>query len=299
MPKRLPPLNTLKAFEASARHLSFTKAADELFVTQAAVSHQIKTLEQSLGVPLFKRMNRALMLTEEGQIFLPAVREALKTIRDAVEKLHEQDSTGTLTVSCMPSFAATWMVPRLGRFHAKHPDIDLRISANFELTDFEREDVDVAVRWGDGREYPGLTSVHFMTEDIFPVCSPKLLEEGEHPLRQPSDLYFHTLLHDEMQTDWRMWLKAAGVADYVDASHGMSFNYSDLVLQAAIDGQGVALGRSFLAKDALKRGLLVKPFELTLPGDFAYYFVCPENNFHRAKVQAFHDWLMEEASDDS
>ncbi len=297
MPRRLPPLNTLRAFELSARHLSFTKAAEELFVTQAAVSHQIKILEQALGVPLFRRLNRALMLTEEGQIFLPAVREALKTIRDAVEKLHEQDSTGALTVSMMPSFAATWLVPRLGRFRMEYPDIDLRISANFELTDFDRDDVDVAIRWGNGN-YDGLTAVKFMTEDIFPVCSPKLLEDSKHPLKQPSDLYRHTLLHDEMQTDWRIWLLAAGVLDKVDPSHGISFNYSDLVLQAAIEGQGVALGRSFLAHDALQKGQLVKPFDLTLPGDFAYYFVCPENNFDRAKVKAFHDWLMSEAAKD-
>ncbi|MDX1737055.1 MAG: transcriptional regulator GcvA [Alphaproteobacteria bacterium] len=294
MPKRLPPLNTLRAFESSARHLSFTKAAEELFVTQAAISHQIKTLELALGVPLFRRLNRALMLTEEGQIFLPAVREALKILRDGVDKLHEQDSTGALTVSVMPSFAATWMVPRLGRFHSKYPEIDLRISANFEITDFDRDDVDVAIRWGNG-DYPGLVAEKFMSEDIFPVCSPKLVKEGKHPLNEPSDLRFHTLLHDEMQTDWRMWLLAADVLDYVDPSHGISFNYSDLVLQAAIDGQGVALGRSFLARDALQKGLLVKPFDLTLPGDFAYYFVCPENTYTRAKVKLFHDWLIEEA----
>ena len=248
MARRLPPLNTLRAFEASCRYLSFTKAADELFVTQAAISHQIKTLEEALEVKLFRRLNRALMLTEEGQILLPAVQEALGILGDAVGKLREQEKTGTLTVSMLPSFASSWMVPRLGRFQAAHPDIDLRISANFDLVDFDRDDVDVAIRWGKG-EYPGLTSVHLMTEELFPVCSPDLVSRADHPLKCPEDLKYHTLLHDDMRTDWRMWLLAADV-DGVDPDRGVSLNQSDMVLQAAIDGQGVALGRSILAQRA-------------------------------------------------
>ena len=232
------------------------------------------------------------MLTEEGQILLPAVREALGILSNAVGKLKEQEKTGALTVSMLPSFASSWMVPRLGRFHAAHPDIDLRISANFDLVDFDRDDVDVAIRWGKG-DYPGLDAVHFMTEDIFPVCSPELISEGEHPLTCPEDLRFHTLLHDDLQTDWRMWLVAAGV-EGVDPTRGVSLNQSDMVLQAAIDGQGVALGRSILAQRALKAGQLVKPFDLTLPSGFAYYFVCPEAAFDRPKVKAFREWLFTE-----
>ncbi|WP_259781122.1 transcriptional regulator GcvA [Aestuariispira ectoiniformans] len=294
MSRRLPPLNTLRAFEAAARHLSFTRAADELFVTQAAISHQIKTLETALGVQLFKRLNRALMLTEEGQVFLPAVRDALRTLMAGVDKLREQETSGALTVSVMPSFAASWLVPRLGKFHSTYPDIDLRISASFEPVDFDRDTVDVAIRWGRGN-YPGLASVRFMTEDIFPVCSPKLLEDSEHPLKEPGDLKYHTLLHDEMETDWRTWLIAANVKG-VDPNRGVSFNFSDMVLQAAVDGQGVALGRSFLARDALQMGLLVRPFDLSLPGEFAYHFVCPEQSFDRPKVKVFRDWLFNEAA---
>ncbi|RED49119.1 transcriptional regulator GcvA [Aestuariispira insulae] len=293
MARKLPPLNTLRAFEASCRYLSFTKAAEELFVTQAAISHQIKTLEEALDVKLFRRLNRALLLTEEGQVLLPAVRESLSILGNAVAKLREQERSGTLTVSMLPSFASSWMVPRLGRFQTAHPDIDLRISANFDMVDFDRDDVDVAIRFGKGR-YPGLASVHFRTEDIFPVCSPGLLNDPDRPLSCPEDLKYHTLLHDDMETDWRMWLMAAGVKG-VDASRGTSLNQSDMVLQAAIDGQGVALGRSILAQRALRSGQLVKPFDLTLPSDYAYYFVCPEAAFDRPKTKAFREWLFSEA----
>lgn len=296
MAKRLPPLKPLRAFEAAARHLSFTEAAAELNVTQAAVSHQIKSLEDSLGAPLFRRMNRALRLTEEGQSLLGPVRDALSTIADAAEKIRRPEKAGPLTVSVLPSFASTWLVPRLMRFRQREPEIDIRLSADYELADFDHADIDVAIRWGKG-DYPGLTAVRFMTEELFPVCAPRLTREGPHPLRAPADLKHHTLLHDDVLTDWRVWLLAAGVED-VDPDKGPSFNYSDLVLQAAIDGQGVALGRSSLAHDALARGQLVRPFDIALPGDYAYYFVCPDYAVARPKVAAFRDWLIEEAEHD-
>jgi len=294
MPRQLPPLNTLRAFEAAARSLSFTLAAEELFVTQAAISHQIKTLESALGVSLFRRLNRGLMLTEEGQLLLPAVRTALETLRAGVERLRAQERSGRLTVSAMPSFVATWLIDRLQGFRQLHPDIDLRISASNALANFDRDDVDAAIRWGKGN-YPGLAAVPILKEDVFPVCSPRLLKLPGRPLKRPEDLKHHVLLHDDMAIDWRMWLKAAGVSG-VDPDHGLWFNRSDHVLQAAVDGQGVALGRSVLAQHDLRKGRLVKPFALTLPVDYAYYFVCPEHAAGRPRVAAFRDWLLGEIS---
>ncbi|MCR9219541.1 MAG: transcriptional regulator GcvA [Alphaproteobacteria bacterium] len=296
MVKRLPPLKPLPAFEAAARTLSFTQAAEELNVTQAAISHQIKALEEALGAPLFRRLNRALRLTEEGEAFLIPVRRALEGLADAAERVRQPQKAGALTVSVLPSFASTWLVPRLARFRQREPEIDIRLSADYELADFDRDDIDAAIRWGKG-DYPGLSAERFMTEELFPVCSPALATEGPHPLKTPADLKHHTLLHDDVLTDWRVWLLAAGVDD-VDPSRGPSFNYSDLVLQAAIAGQGVALGRSSLAHDALARGQLVRPFDVSLPGDYAYYFVCPDYAVDRPRVKAFRDWLFEEAERD-
>lgn len=293
MAVRLPPLNTLRAFEAAARNLSFTKAADELFVTQAAISHQIKTLEEALGVKLFKRLNRALLLTEEGQTLLPNVRQALDLIGQGVNKLARVEATGPLNVSTLPSLAAGWLVPRLTRFREAHPEIDIRLTAGERLVDFSRDDVDVAIRYGRGK-YADLISDRFMEEEIFPVCSPTLIEEGEHPLRNPEDLKHHTLLHDDMPAGWAEWLKAAKI-DGVDATHGPYFDMSALVIQAAVQGQGVALGRSTLAEAALENGLLVRPFDLTIPIDFAYYIVCPPEYYNRPKVRAFREWLLTEA----
>lgn len=293
MVSRLPPLNTLRAFEAAARHMSFTKAADELFVTQAAVSHQIKTLEDALGVKLFKRLNRALLLTEEGQTFIPPVRQALDLLMQGVNKISQVEATGALNVTTLPSFAAGWLVPRLDRFRKAHPEIDVRLTAGAQLVDFAREDVDVAVRYGRGK-YADLISERFMEEEIFPVCSPKLLEEGDHPLRTLEDLRYHTLLHDDMPTGWAEWLDKAGIKG-VNASHGPYFDMSALVIQAAVQGQGVALGRSTLSANAIEAGVLVKPFDVTIPIDFAYYIVCPPEYYNRPKVKAFREWLFEEA----
>ncbi len=295
MAVRYPPMNSLRAFEAAARTLSFTKAADELFVTQAAVSHQIKTLEDALGVKLFKRLNRALLLTEEGQTFLPTVRDALDTLAQGVRKLSQVEATGALNVTTLPSLASGWLVPRLSRFRALHPEIDVRLTAVERLVDFDRDEVDVAIRYGPG-VYIGLASDKFMEEEIYPVCSPRLTQEGPHPLITPDDLKHHTLLHDDFYIEWKTWLKAADITD-VDADHGPFFDMSALVFQAAIDGQGVALGRSSLVAGAIEAGLLVRPFELTLPNNWAYYIVCPPDNYERPKVKAFREWLIQEALD--
>ena len=293
MAQRLPPLKPLPAFEAAARLLSFTEAAEELHVTQAAISHQIKQLEDAMGVTLFRRLNRALALTEEGKIFAATVRPALIQIGQVAERIRHYDAEGPLTVSCLPSFASAWLVPRLARFRALHPQIDIRLSADYEMTDFDTEDIDMAIRWGTGG-YEGLHEIRLMTEEVFPVCSPRLYNDPAHPLQKPEDLKYHTLLHDDVRTDWRVWLTAANVTG-VNPEKGPRYNYSNLVLQAAIAGEGVALGRSAIAHDALEQGLLVKPFSFSIPSDYAYWIVCPKDRAGRPKIKAFTDWLLSEA----
>jgi LysR family transcriptional regulator, glycine cleavage system transcriptional activator len=296
MAERLPPLNALRCFEVAARHLSFTKAAEELNVTHSAVSHQIKALEEWLGMQLFRRVNRGLMLTEPGQAYLKPVREAFERLGEATRRLRSKGRTGPLTVTVMPSFAGKWMMPRLRRFRERHPDIDVRISANSHVVDFNREDVDLAVRYGRGH-WPGLKVELLMRESMFPVCSPKLLD-GPLPLKTPADLSHHSLLSDfDWQIDlWQLWFDAAGIPGQVP-NHALSFNYSNLMLQAAIDGLGVALSQNVLAGDDLAAGRLVKPFDISLPSEFAYYVVTPEVTAEQPKIKAFRDWLFAEASD--
>lgn len=291
---RLPTLNALKAFEAAGRHLSFTRAAEELHVTQAAVSHQIKSLEEQLGIRMFRRGPRGLLLTDAGQSYLPEVREAFQRLNAATDRLLEDDARGAITVSVLPSFAARWLVPRLTRFREVHPDIEVRVSADDRLADFDRDDVDVAIRYGRG-DYPGLQADRFLTEELFPVCSPELL--ARTALKRPEDLGGHTLLHDDMRMDWSMWLLAAGV-EGVDPRRGPSFNDSSMVLQAAVDGQGVALGRSALALDDLAAGRLVRPFEFSLPAEYAYYILCPERTANRPSIKTFRQWLLAQSSPD-
>lgn len=294
--RRLPPLNALRAFEAAARQLSFTKAAGELHVTQAAISHQIKALEEWLGMPLFKRQNRSLLLTDAGQAYLPPLREALDRIQDATDKLRERDKSGALTVSTFTSFAAKWLVPRLGRFATAHPDVEVRLAINDALMDFGSEALDVGIRYGRG-DWKGLRAERLMTEVVFVVCSPRLLE-GPVPLKRPEDLRRHTMLHDDLPEDWDTWLEAAGVGA-IKARRDLAFNHSEMVLQAAIDGLGVALGRSVLVADDLATGRLIKPFDLELPTQAAYYFVCPEGSQDRPKVKAFRDWVTAEVVRDA
>ena len=294
MSRRLPPLNGLRAFEAAARHLSFTKAAEELSVTQAAISHQVKGLEDQLGLKLFRRFNRRLMLTDAGQLYLPALTEAFDGIDAATRRLRAAEETGPLKVSVATSFAAKWLLPRLPDFHARHPDIDVQVSAHDRLVDFLREDFDMGVRFGRGR-YPGLRVDLLFEDTISPVCSPRL-REGAHPLRTPADLRHHTLLHDEVPQDefpsWRKWLAAAGVTG-VDPERGQRYSHSSLVIQAAVDGQGVALTRDSLVGLDVEAGRLVRPFGPDLPTNFACYVVAPEATAGRPKVAAFRDWLFD------
>jgi LysR family glycine cleavage system transcriptional activator len=234
-----------------------------------------------------------LLLTDAGQAYLPEVRDGFQKLIDATARVAARDAGGALTVSALPSFAAKWLVPRLRRFREAHPDMDVRLSADDRVVDFDRDDVDVAIRYGRG-DYQGLEAVRFLTEEFFPVCSPALLD-GPAPLATPADLAHHTLLHDDTRTDWAMWLMAAGV-DSVDPYRGPAFNDSSMLLQAAIDGQGVALGRSALAADDLAAGRLVRPFRIALPADFAYHIVYPKRAAQRARIAAFRDWLIAEAS---
>ena len=296
MAERLPPLNALRSFEVAARHLSFTKAAAELHVTHSAISHQIKALEEWLGIPLFRRVNRGLLLTESGQAYLRPVRESFQRLGEATWRLKAKGRSGPLTVSVMPSFASKWLVPRLRRFRERHPDIDVRVSASPDLTDFDREDVDVAVRYGRGHWSTDLRVDLLIRESMFPVCSPKLLE-GPLTLKTIQDLRHHTLLTDyDWRVDfWQLWLDAAGVTDLVP-KHSLSFNYSNLMLQAAIDGLGVALTQNALAGDDLAAGRLVRLFEVTLPTDYAYYVVTPSLTATRPKIVAFREWLVDEAN---
>ncbi|MGH6899264.1 MAG: transcriptional regulator GcvA [Geminicoccaceae bacterium] len=292
MSARLPPLNALRTFEAAARHLSFTKAADELFVTQAAVSHQIRTLEDHLGTRLFRRMNRALMLTDEGQALLPAVREAFDRLLAGVRRVEELCCGGALTISTTPSFAASWLAGRLVRFQALHPEIELHLGATPRLVDFAREGIDCGIRYGEG-DWPGLRVERLFQTALMPVCSP-ILRDGPHPLRQPEDLAHHTLLHAlDGGDDWRLWLRAAGVQG-IDPTRGPKFDSITLVLQAALNGAGVGIGRRQLVEAEVASGRLVAPFDLELTDECAYYFVAPGAMADQPKVVAFRDWLLQE-----
>jgi LysR family transcriptional regulator, glycine cleavage system transcriptional activator len=298
MTRRLPPLKTLRAFEAAGRLLSFTRAADELNVTQAAVSHQIRLLEENLEVRLFRRVNRAVVLSQAGQGYFTAVRNALDALAAATARLLDQETMGVLTINTLPSFAAKWLVHRLSGFQDAHPDIDVRVSANDRPFEFTREDVDLAIGFGRG-EWPGLYIERIFSDEITPVCSPTLLE-GPHPLRVPGDLARHTLLHDDQAlgdsvADWATWLEAAGVQT-VNSARGPRFSHSHMALQAAIDGHGVALGQGVLIADDVAAGRLAKPFPIALPATFAYYAACPMGTQDRPKIHAFRTWLKTEAT---
>lgn len=298
MNNHLPPLTALRAFEVAARHMSFSKAADELHVTPAAISHQIHALEQDLGVMLFHRMNRAIELTASAQVLLPGLSEAFTGIQSAVRRLRAHNDTGTLTVTASPSLAAKWLVLRLHRFQEQHPEIDVRISATDEVVDLTRGDFDIAIRYGCGK-YPGLEVELLFTNEVFPACSPQLLSSGA-PLRTPEDLSRHTLIHDQaverdpLVPTWAMWLKAAGVKN-PPAGAGLTFNSISLALDAAIAGQGVVLAYSNIAAADLAAERLVRLFSLALPDQFAYYIVTAPGALERPKVRAFRNWLRQEA----
>jgi LysR family glycine cleavage system transcriptional activator len=296
----IPPLNPLRAFEVAARHLSFTRAAEELFVTPSAVSHQIKTLEESLGIALFTRDAKSLSLTAAGKAYLPGVQQAFKQLAHATHQL-QTHGMPALKINIPPTFAVKWLIPRMDRFMKAHPDIDLKVSTSNHTVDFSREDFDLSVRYGRGN-YPGLHSELCLPVEVFPVCSPALMR-GEHPLLTPADLKHHTLLHDDStytdvsNPNWAMWLEHAGVTG-IDATRGPSFWPSHLVINAAIDGLGVALAKkNWVVKD-LADGLLVRPFDISLPVEFSYFIVYPQERVEDRRIAAFVDWVRQEVAGD-
>lgn len=291
MAQQLPPLTTLRSFEASARLLSFSKAADELHVTHGAVSRAVRHLEDHVGVKLFKRSVRAVNLTPTGAAYAASVRDVLRRLAAATAVIMDQQSMGVLNISTLDSFAAKWLIPRLFRFRQAHGDIEVRLATSAKLADFVNDGIDIAIRYGSGR-YPGVKAELLMREEVFPVCSPMLVK-GPPPLKSAADLKHHTLIHDAFEIDWATWLKTAGV-EGVDPYRGPRFESSDHAVQAAIQGEGVVLGRSALVADDLKAGRLVKPFSVSLPADLAYYVAYPAQTSQRPKVQAFRDWLFEE-----
>jgi LysR family glycine cleavage system transcriptional activator len=292
MTPRLPSLNGLRAFEAAARHLSFTNAASELNVTQTAISHQIRRLEQELGIRLFVRQNRALTLTSEARDYLPGVRAAFNDLRLATDRLLRKDNDHVLTISTLASLAAKWLLPRLSAFQEQHPGIDVRITTSTSLVDFKSGDVDAAIRYGRG-QWPGLHADWMMADQLFPVCSPALLI-GDKPLRCPEDLADQTLLHSSSgyDDDWRLWLTAAGLPPNISKQPGLTFDLIFMTVQAAIDGIGVAIGRTSYVETDIAKGRLVVPFKITLPADAGFYLVSPEARADSPKLSAFRQWLL-------
>ncbi|MER8506983.1 transcriptional regulator GcvA [Mesorhizobium sp. M0199] len=293
MPRKLPPLTTLPSFEAAARLLSFSKAAEELHVTHGAISRAIKNLEDQLGVQLFERGTRSVSLTAVGEPYARAVREVLDQLAAATAAATARYSSSTLNVSTSDGFAGRWLVPRLYRFHRAHGDIDVRVSTSGKLTNFLGDGIDVAVRYGSGN-YAGLTSEFLTGEEVFPVCSPKLLE-GAHPLRTPQDLKHHTLIRDSFPIDWATWLASAGV-EGVDPQSGITFDSATFAMESAAQGEGVVLGRTMLVAADLAAGRLVRPFGHALKSPSSFYLVYPPAAIRQRKVKAFRDWLLSEVT---
>ena len=288
----MPPPNTLKAFEAASRHGSFSKAAVELHVTHGAVSRQVQQLEEFLGCELFHRLPRGLQLTARGREFAFSVQAAFDQIRDAVEAVRVDHERHVITVSTLASLAARWLVPRLHRFQKAHPELEIRLSTSPQLTNFDRDGIDLAIRYGRGR-WPGVTALRLFTPVEFPVCSPMLLA-GPQPLKKPADLKHAALLHDTTHRHWQQWLELAGVRG-IDAHEGLVVEDMNVLIQAAIEGQGVALASEPLVQTELAAGRLVKPFDIDLPVELAFYAVYPKSRGQDPKVLALVEWLREEA----
>jgi LysR family glycine cleavage system transcriptional activator len=292
---RLPPLNALRTFEAAARHLSFTRAAEELFVTQAAVSHQIKTLEEFLSIKLFVRRNRTLLLTEEGQSYSLELKDIFQSLQDATERLHAMGAKGTIAVAIPASFAVQWLVPRISQFSQIHPEIDVRIKAVDADEGFLSGNNDVAIYYGKG-SWSGLRADKLHNEYMMPVCSP-ILFQGDKPLETLDDLSHHQLLHDVSREAWSQWIRHFNVAK-VKVNQGPIFSHSMLVLQAAVLGQGIALAHSVLARSEIEAGRLVCPFAEKLLSKKAYYLVCHPSQAELGKISAFREWLLDEVEND-
>jgi LysR family glycine cleavage system transcriptional activator len=296
--RSLPPLNALHAFEVAAKHLSFQQAAAELDVTPTAISHQVKVLEDYLGLPLFRRRPRPLVLTEAGQFLYPVVRDQFDAVVEAIARLQQKPNSTDLTVSVTNVFAGKWLVPRMSRWQQIRSGIDLRLQTSNETVNLQARTVDLAIRYGRGN-YSGLAVCKLMSDVFVPVCSSRLLE-GEHPLKQPSDLVHHPLLHFEWihygseAPNWKNWFDLAGV-NQIDLNRGAKFNEESLAIQAAIAGQGVALCSSIHVADDVALGFLIKPFEIALEG-FDYSALYLQNHPKEHLILEFIDWLVKQAS---
>jgi len=289
MSRRLPPLNSLKSFEAAGRLLSFTRAAHELNVTQAAVSHQIKLIEGFLDVTLFVRTPRKLVLTEQGRALLPDIIEAFDKLSNAIGAVRQEPSSKMISVRLAPSFAAKWLSPRLKYFWLQHPEIDLCLYHAHLAVEFDREEIDIAVTYGKG-DWPGVVADPILSLDFYPVCTPAFMA-NDRPLSNIDNLRYYSLLHDANYECWSDWLKLAKIED-INANKGTIIDDTNVLIQAAVDGQGVALGSTTFVQDLLDSGKLVKPFDITLVNEFAYYVVCPEAHLENPSVQAFKNWLL-------
>jgi LysR family glycine cleavage system transcriptional activator len=296
---RLPPLNALRAFETVARRLSFARAAEELHVTKAAVAQQVRQLEQEIGAPLVERSGRGLALTESGAAGAAGLAEAFSALARASRAMREAKGRRFLVINASASFAATWLVGRIGRFKALHPEIDVLLDALATEDSLESSTTDALVRWGAGN-FPGLATTLLFKEDVFPVCAPELVG-GDSPLRSPQDLSRHTLLHLELSPayppwpTWSDWHKAAGGRD-VDARHGVWFNNMAMAIRAAAQGQGVALSSFAIAADELAAGRLVAPFSTSVQTPFGYYFLCRPEEAVKPRIKALRKFLVEEAA---
>ena len=291
----LPPLNALRAFEVIARHLSFARAAEELHVTPAALSHQIRALEEQLGLELFHRRARSIELTEAGHALYPGLHAGFESVRGAVARLDRERDANILVISVTVGLAAKWLVPRLWRFLHANPHIDARVSATMKLADFAADGVDVAIRMSDGK-HPDLHVERLFDDAMLPVCAPRLVEEG---LRAPADLARFALIHHDVTTSmrappkWDHWFALAGL-DGIDASRGLRVNVADHALDAAVAGAGVSLSFKLIASDDIHAGRLVCPFGPELPLGIGYHFACPKGHETKPKVRAFRDWLFAE-----
>ena len=292
--QKLPSLNALQVFEIVARHMSFQQAAKELDVTPTAISHQIKVLEDSLGIMLFRRRPRPLALTEAGKALYPAIRDGFDTIERAIAKLKQAPEDNSLTVSVTPVFAAKFLVPRLSEFQQAYPEIDLRLQASNAVVDLRTQGIDLAIRYGRGN-YQGFVVRKLMSDVFVPVCSPHLLD-ARYPLNKPSDLKHYPLLHFEWiyygsdAPNWKTWLRLAGV-DNINLSRGVKFDEETLAIQAAIAAQGIALCSSTHIADDVALGFLLKPFELSLDG-YDYYAVYPKNQPKKESILKLVEWLV-------
>jgi len=288
---RLPPMNAVRAFEAVGRHLSITLAAEELHVTPGAISRQVQALEEFLGTPLLKRGHRQVTLTRHGADFHRAAAKAVDLLRAAASRM-KKAGRKQLKIRAYTTFAMRWLIPRLSGFHAAHPDVEVLLTASLEPVDFRRDDLDGAIRLGDGK-WPGVVVHRLVPNLLVPVASPALLKKGP-PLRKPADLARHTLLHSIARPDdWAYWLEAAGVADRLDPHSGMTYESSAFAYAAAAEGHGVAIAQLFLVEDDLAAGRLKRPFTRTLDmGEFTYYLLVPAHRPESAQMKLFRQWLL-------